>query len=370
MLFDSSLRRELSRSFGGTLVVILTIVLTMTLLRTLSLAAGGAVSPQDVALLLGYFAIGYLPIILTLTLFIAVVSTITRLYRDSEMAIWATSGVSLRRFVPAVRGFAWPVMLVIAALVLVAWPWTNLKSQELRAQYEQRSDLSRVAPGQFQTSSSGDRVFFVDNDTQAQNSVVRGGGGIFILDQRQQRESVTTANAGRIEPSPEGRMLVLENGVRNDLDLRTGVRTVSAFQEYRVRIGEKALATLENLPPKARSSWVLWQDGAPASLGELSWRLGIILAAGNFILLGLGIASGDARRGGGWSLLTALLGFVVYFNLVNLTQAWIASGRYAMVPTLASLHGGVLVLALLLLWWRVSGHARRWLPRLNRRAAA
>ena len=54
MLFDSTLRRELARNFGATLVVILTIVLTMMLIRTLGQAAGGRVAPQDVVLLLGY----------------------------------------------------------------------------------------------------------------------------------------------------------------------------------------------------------------------------------------------------------------------------------------------------------------------------
>ena len=44
MLFDSTVRRELARSFGATLVVILTIVITMMLIRTLGLAAGGAVA--------------------------------------------------------------------------------------------------------------------------------------------------------------------------------------------------------------------------------------------------------------------------------------------------------------------------------------
>ena len=53
MLFDTTLRKDLARSFGGTLVVILTIVLTMMLIRTLGQAAGGVVAPQDVVLLLG-----------------------------------------------------------------------------------------------------------------------------------------------------------------------------------------------------------------------------------------------------------------------------------------------------------------------------
>jgi lipopolysaccharide export system permease protein len=43
MLFDSTLRRDLARTFGATLVVILTIVLTMMLIRTIGQAALGRV---------------------------------------------------------------------------------------------------------------------------------------------------------------------------------------------------------------------------------------------------------------------------------------------------------------------------------------
>ena len=69
MLFDSTLRRELARNFGGTLVVILTIVLTILFIRTLGQAAVGRVDPQDVALLLAYIALGNLPTMLALSLF-------------------------------------------------------------------------------------------------------------------------------------------------------------------------------------------------------------------------------------------------------------------------------------------------------------
>ena len=86
MLFDSTVRRELARSFGATLVVILTIVITMMLIRTLGQAAGGAVAPPDVVLLLGYTALGHLPTMLALSLFIAVVVSLGRMYRESEMA--------------------------------------------------------------------------------------------------------------------------------------------------------------------------------------------------------------------------------------------------------------------------------------------
>jgi len=120
MLFDSSLRRDLSRTFGATLVVILTIVLTMMLIRTLGQAALGRISPQDVVLLLGFYALGHLPTMLSLSLFISVVATLSRMYRDSEMVIWFASGRGLSAFLGPLFRFAWPILLVVAALALVA----------------------------------------------------------------------------------------------------------------------------------------------------------------------------------------------------------------------------------------------------------
>ena len=350
MLFDSTLRKELSRSFGGTLVVILTIVLTMMLIRVLGMAAGGEVSPQDVVLLLGYTALGHLPTMLSLSLFIAVVSTLTRLYRDSEMAVWFSSGLSLGRFVQPVLRFSAPVLVAGAALMLVVWPWANRNTVDLRARYEQRSDLSRVAPGQFQSSGDGKRVFFLDKQTGDSAT----GHHIFILDQREGRESVTTAQAGRIEPGGEGgRRLVLNNGARTDLDITGGTRTISRFDQYEVRIGEKAMAQLQERPPKALDTLDLLRAPSLRAQGELVWRAGMVLAAFNLLLWGIGLASGGPRGGNNWVLLVALLGFVVYFNLINLSQAWVGTGKSGAATALAGLHGGLLLGALGLLRWRM-----------------
>src|SRR4029453_6139586 len=112
MLFDTPLRRELSRSFGATLVVILTIVLTMMLIRTLGQAAGGSVSPQDVGLLVGFTPLAHLPTMLALSLFVAIVITLGRMYRESEMAIWFASGVGLAPFVRPVLRMSGPGLVV------------------------------------------------------------------------------------------------------------------------------------------------------------------------------------------------------------------------------------------------------------------
>jgi lipopolysaccharide export system permease protein len=46
MLFHSSIRKELAHSFAATLLVLVTIVVTMMLIRTLSMATAGSVDPK------------------------------------------------------------------------------------------------------------------------------------------------------------------------------------------------------------------------------------------------------------------------------------------------------------------------------------
>ena len=362
MLFDSSLRSDLARSFGATLVVILTIVLTMFLIRTLGQAAIGRVSPQDVVLLLGYTALGHLPTMLALSLFISVVATLGRMYRDSEMTIWFASGVGLSRFVRPVLRTSWPVLLVIGALALFVWPWVNQRAQELKDRFERRSDISRVAPGQFQTSSDGQRVFFIDRDS----ADGRTGRNVFILGTTAEAESVTSAKTGRIEVEGEDRFLVLDRGQRNEERSATGEKTLSSVENYRVLVGDRVLARVDELPPRATPSVELLRTPTPRNLGEFTWRMGLLLGATNMLLLAIPLSAANPRRASNWNLLFALLTFVVYYNAINLSQAWVASGRMEMGAALASFHGGAFALALALLWWREQGNRRFGL----RRAAA
>ena len=350
MLFDSTLRRDLSRSFGATLIVIMTIVITMFLIRTLGQAAGGTVAAQDVALLLGYIALENLPTILSLSLFIAVVATLTRMYRDSEMVIWFASGIGLGRVLRPVLRLAWPLLLAVALLALFVWPWGNRQIAELKDRYERRSDASRVAPGQFQSSADGRRVFFIDRE--AEGNLARN---VFVLERREGAESVTSARTGRIEMEGDQRYVVLERGQRSDIDLATGARKLAEFDSYKVVAGEATGGVGDRLPAKARSTWDLLTQPSNRHLGELTWRLGLAMGGINLVLLAVGLAAGNPRRGGSWNLLLALLAFVVYYNLLNLSQTWVASGRMAVGAALLAVHGGTFLAALLLLWWRDRG---------------
>ena len=350
MLFDSSIRKELSRSFGATLVVLVTVVMTMMLIKVLGQASRGSVNPSDVVLVMGYTVLGQLPTILSLSLFIAVVATLSRMYRDSEMAVWFSSGQSLMNFLRPLVRFSWPVMVVIAILALVVWPWANQQVVQLRAQYEQRGDVDRIAPGEFQESADGSRVFFIDRNRASDKEA----SNLFIVTNDEKKETVTNAKRAHLQVQGDAKMAVLNDGqrVEKNRDDKGGLK-VSDFQEYGTRIGQASTTdqsdnnAVKNIPTRE-----LMASDQPRQRGELGWRFGLLVSAINFVVLGLAMASVNPRAGRSSSLVYALFAFVVYFNLMTFAQNWVASGKASLLVTFGLVHGVCAILAWSLLYTR------------------
>lgn len=382
MLFDSSIRKDLGRSFGATLLVLITVVITVMLIRTLGQASRGSISPSDVLLVMGFTVLGHLSTILTLSLFLAVVSVLSRMYRDSEMVIWFTSGQGLLSVLRPLLRFAWPVLLAVAALTLLVWPWSNQQILQLRTQFEQRSDVDRIAPGEFQESSDGSRVIFVDRGSAtapsgAATATSVQASNIFMLERRQGREYITSARQASVQGTPEGaRLAVLMQGQRVEIPLpgqepQDGpLLRVTHFDQYRVQISDGE-ATKAAFSIKATPTHVLWQQhGQPRHASELGWRISQPLVAFNLLLLGLGLTVVNPRSGRSTSLALALLAFIVYYNLVTMGVSRVAAGHWPMLALAGAMHAVVFLLAVAALLLRHHQYSLWLLLRLRKGSAA
>ena len=359
MLFHSTIRKELARSFGATLIVLVTVVMTMTLIRTLGQASRGSFNPSDVMLVMGYNVLAFLPNIMTMGLFVATVATLSRLYRDSEMVIWFNSGVGLKDFLPPLFRFAWPVLLAVAALALFVLPWSNQQIEDMRSHYENRGDLERVEPGQFQESAGGNRVFFVEKSLLNQQIA----SNVFIATTENGKETVTAARRGRIQPVGEDRFLVLENGQRLENSIGKTDLKISEFAQYSILVGQGSLDSKDDVPLNTISSLALLRAPSPVHWGEVSWRIGFALAAINLTILALAVSRVNPRVGRSGNLIFSLLTFQIYLNLLNLGQTWIATEKIGFAPFMLLLHGGALGACLLWLAKRHNNWSWSLLPR-------
>ncbi len=349
MLFHSSIRRELARSFGATLVVLVTVVMTMTLIRTLGEASRGTFDPSDVLIIMGYTVLSDLPTILSMSLFIAVLSVLTRMFRDSEMVIWFGSGRGLVSMAKPLLQFAWPVLTLIVALAFFILPWAFGRIEDLRDKYEKRGDIARIEPGQFQESANGDRVFFIEKDAQGKQV----GRNVFIATKEQGKETITSARSGEVQVIGPDKFLVLQNGQRLEKSTGKPDMTVSVFERYGARVGADDQSQRSYVPSAAMTTLDLLKVPTPKNLAELSWRAGLALAAINFIFIGLAAAGVNPRVGRTSNLGIAFLAFIVYFNLLVLGKSWVETGQVQVGVYLLTLHGGALALALL---WLAKRH--------------
>lgn len=322
LIFERALRRELTGTAGAVFIVLFAIMLSTQLVRLLGQAAGGRISSEAVLVLLGFSALNYLAVLLSLTLFIAVLLTVTRGYRDSELVIWFCSGVPLTAWVAPVLRFAAPIVLAVATLSLALSPWALSKGEELKQRMSARDELAQVSPGVFRESSGADRVFFVEA-----GSDLKRARNVFVSSTQHGRLGVMVSSEGHQETAPNGdRFLVLDNGRRYEGTPGRSDYRVMHFERYALRIQAREAGQIVTQPKNMSLAELVrhWDRGAQA---EMLWRIGIPLSALVLALTAVPLAFVNPRAGRSNNLALAVLAFMIYNNLISLSQAWVAQGR-------------------------------------------
>lgn len=348
MIFERAAIREFSHTAAAVFVALFAILMTTQLIRLLGDAAGGRLASEAVIALLGFRAISYLPVLLSLTLFVAILMTLSRWYRDSEMVVWLASGISLTAWIKPVLKFVGPPVIVIALLSLLLAPWATQKAETYRQNMDQRDDVARVSPGSFNESAAADRVFFVEGVAGADGQVKN----VFISSIQQGRLGVMATAHGHTETMPNGdRFLVLDKGRRYEGTAGTAEYRVMEFERYALRIETKEARGFED-SPRTKPLWDLVREPHPQNLAELLWRLGLPLAALNLAVLAIPLAFVNPRAGRTNNLIFALLTYMVYSNLLSVSQAWVAQGKLRFEIGVWAVHVGMFLLLVILFYRR------------------
>ncbi len=361
-LFKRSVVSEITSHAGVVFSTLLVVWLSVLLVRLLGEAASGSIGADVVLGLAALSTITALPTILAVSLFIAVLTTVTRNYRESEMVVWFASGLSLANWFNPVLRVAIPVAIGVAGLTLVASPWAYRQIGEYHERFEQRSDLSKVTAGQFAESNAGQRVFFAEDPTKAGEEL----GNVFARETGPEWLSVLTASSARSEIQPNGdKFLVLGKGHRYDLKPGTPEIRLVNFDQYGLRLESKsgdqsalARAAAER-SSKARPTMDLLAEHTDNTMSQIMWRISLPLAALNLALLAIPLGAVNPRLGRSGDLLIAGLVGLLYMNLINLSRAWIGDGRLSFGVGVWVIHAVVALLTAFLLAKRLRVKAPR-----------
>jgi len=349
MIFQRALLREFAGTALAVFLVLLGIMLTTQLVHFLGQAAGGIITSNSVTALLALTALSFMPVLLSLTLFISVLMTLTRSYRDSEMVVWFSGGVSLTGWVRPVLAFALPLVFTVALLALWLSPWAVQKSEELRLAMDSRDDVSTITPGVFRESRQAQRVFFVEEVSGTGNLVAN----VFVSSVQHGREGVMVARRGFQETAPNGdRFLVLMDGRRYEGEPGNADFKIYHFERYAMRVEahEAVRAQSTRTIPTAD----LLGDATPRHRGELARRVGLPVSALILALLAIPLSFVNPRAGRSVNLVLAVLIYMIYNNVISITQAAIAQSRVEFVTGATGIHLVMLMLLLLLFYRRLN----------------
>ena len=350
MIFQRAIRREFTQSAAGVFIALFAILLTTQLIRLLAEAAEGSVAPEAVAALLGFSAINYIPTLLSLSSFVAILLAISRSYRDSEMVVWFSSGVSLTAWVRPVLVFILPLMLAITALSFFVSPWALSQSAEYRGNLERQRDAGQATPGTFQESSSGERVIFVEGVADDESYVKN----VFVSSVQNQRLGVTMAATGHQEFASNGdRFIVLENGRLYEMNTGSAEFRIMEYARYAVRVETKEARGIEKTPRNTSTLELLGND-LPTYHAELLWRISVPVSAVILALLAIPLSFVNPRAGRSANMLLALFAYLVYNNMMTVGQAWVASGKISFLAGFLGIHLFMLCLLPLLFFRRIA----------------
>jgi len=335
MIFLQTTKREFMQNAIGVFITLLTITLTVYLVQLLNRAAVGRIDAETVGPSLGFMTLNFMPTLLTLTLFLAILTALARSFRDSEMIIWQTSGLALSGFVRPVLSFALPIVVLIGFLSLVLSPLANEQNIRYQESLKQSSDVSRVSPGLFRESRRDNRVLFaemIDEDSK----LVRN---IFIHSVENNELRLITANRAMVETSDTGQQFIsLQEGQSYYGIPGNASFSIMNFERYLVAFGLN-LSADQDLPTKAKSTAQLISQPTGKHLSELLWRVNIPLVALGLALMAIPLSHYNPRTTQSMNWLFAVITFVAYTNFISLGRTLVAQGRLSFWMAMLLIHG-------------------------------
>ena len=347
MIFERAVRREFAQAAAGISVALVAILASIMLIRLLKEAVGGRIAPEAVASLLGFSILGFMPLLLTLMLFVAILLSLTRAYRDSEMVVWLSCGLPLTAWIRPVLKFSLPVVLAIFILSGFLSPWANFSTADYKQRLSARSDVSQVSPGAFREAKRGQRVFFVEALADDASRV----GNVFVASIQEGKLGVVMSNTGYQEFAENGdRFVVLEHGRRYEVEPGSPAFKVMEFERYKVRTEDSEAKPTERVPNRLPITELLLEDSNQAR-GDLLWRIGVPISALILALLAIPLSYVNPRAGRSANMLIAILIYAIYSNMLSVSQAWVAQGKISFWLGVWVVHA-VMLLPLLLLFYR------------------
>jgi len=324
MLYQNKLKNELFFNSLSTILILSGIVVAQRGVIVFRLASKGIIPNDSILTILVFSLLKYLPILLTLTLFLTILLTLSRWFRDSEMMIWFSSGLGLTSFIRPILFFSLPIILLIGFLSLYLSPWATQKSEEYKAGLKNRDELATISPGSFKESKSKDRVFYVEGFGDLGSKVKN----VFVQSEQNGKLGIIVSNEGsRVSTNTDDEYIVLKKGKRYEVNHENNHFTEIKFSDYGFLVEKKLPPIIDVNQVEAMPTLLLLLTKGNREIAEFVWRVSLPISGIVLIILAIPLSFINPRSGRSVNIIIAIMIFAIYNNLMGVTQSYINLGK-------------------------------------------
>jgi len=324
MLYQNKLKNELFFNSLSTILILSGIVVAQRGVIVFRLASKGIIPNDSILTILVFSLLKYLPILLTLTLFLTILLTLNRWFKDSEMMIWFSSGLGLTSFIRPILFFSLPIIFLIGFLSLYLSPWATQKSEEYKAGLKNRDELATISPGSFKESKSKDRVFYVEGFGDLGSKVKN----VFVQSEQNGKLGIIVSNEGsRVSTNTDDEYIVLKKGKRYEVNHENNHFTEIKFSDYGFLVEKKLPPIIDVNQVEAMPTLLLLMTKGNREIAEFVWRVSLPISGIVLIILAIPLSFINPRSGRSVNIIIAIMIFAIYNNLMGVTQSYINLGK-------------------------------------------
>ena len=258
---------------------------------------------QELIPIIGFNMLRDIPIIFSLSLFLAIIISISQIYKSSEAVVMNSVGIGDKNFIHYIQPIIFVSFIIIFILTIYVVPWAKQQKSYAEDETVNASEFSFITEGKFESFKNGEIVFYASESSAIDKSGEQNMEEIFIyIFTKETPVIVLASNATKYtDSSNQSIYLRLRDGVRyeglpGDLNLN-----ILDFNQYDLEIvsGEvqKSLANFSKIEEKTSIDLLI--DGGLEANAEIQWRLSQPISVLILSLIGVLLGKSSPRTGKG-----------------------------------------------------------------------
>jgi len=350
------IRRNLFTLFFAIVFIIGLVLFGNQFVMTVQKSIEQGIPFQELLPLVGIKMIRDTSLILSLSLFLAIIITISQLYKNSEAIVMNSLGLSDKHFNAFIQPLVLLCFVIVFFLTNYAVPWAKQQKNIMEEEVKNASEFSFISEGEFEIFREGDIVFYASESKTPDSAGEQSMEEIFIYMYKHGKPAIVLASDAKkyTDPISKSTYLSLKDGTQYEGFPGDENRTIANFDSYNLEIisGElqKSLAVYTKI--EGKNTLDLIKEGGRYANAEIQWRLSQPIALLILSVMGVFLGKASPRGGKGINLLVGVIVFILYYNVLLVAKSAIELGQINSIIGLWGVHLFIVILIFLLYRFR------------------